>query len=159
MGELLVLVGTKGTKELDNIIEENKHMKQYIMPERSIAITESGSLIYAIAKAVNQGESILLLTESYYMLMELNALIMLSRGTKEEKEKYCKEFNIDINAILSSYKVHGYEVVDGELKELLLEEEGLISDYIDNMIRKYISMSDGIFYGLKEARDKDSDEI
>lgn len=148
--KLLILVG-KINNQFEEIIKNNiSGRKVLINPEKSLSIKEQFEFANVIAERISEGNNILLVTESDYILREINNYIMLSKAEGGIKQDLLTKYNIKEEYTINYDEVYGYEIYNNELIELEVIREGVISQYLNDMINYMNNKSDDIFYSIIE---------
>jgi DNA-directed RNA polymerase subunit H (RpoH/RPB5) len=135
--------GFKFTQAFSNLIvcpEVYKHPKEQVKIARKLA------------KKVNEGNHILLATNSDFIIKELNTLIMLNAlycGTEEDKKgakKIMKKHKYSSKELLDHKNVKYYEIINGEEKEKKVAEYGIETKSMDKVIDKMNDIQTEIIY-------------
>lgn len=150
--KLLVLIGVIENEIIESIAKDNitKSSRIYINPERKISIKEQLTYADGIALGLSEGHEIILITESDYILKELNTYIMFSYLSEDIKKDLLLKYNIKEEFIIDPNKVKGYEFYNDELIEMEIVKEGIISKYLDYTINYINGKLDDIFYSIED---------
>ncbi|HHP0406170.1 AAA family ATPase [Acinetobacter baumannii] len=117
-------------------------------PELNLHPSNQRLVARLIAKMVNMGLKIVVSTHSDYFVRELNSLIMLgeNNGNQVTKSQLLKKYSIDSQALLTKDKIGAYVFECGQLKEMEVNEEGIIAKTFDEQINQLNDSSDDIYY-------------
>jgi len=114
-------------------------------PELGLHPKDQVAVARLIARLVNVGMPVVLLTHSDYIIKELNTLIMLNNN---RFERIMDEFGYEKEELLDPNMVRAYEV-DGEkfIPEHIDAKYGIMADGFDDIIDTMNRIQDEIIYG------------
>lgn len=137
------------TKKGSSPIIQSKYDNFIVCPESRKHPQEQVKIARDLAKEVKNGKKIKLLTNSDYIIKELNTLIMLNvlyQQNKEKAEKIMKKFKYSKEELLDHKEVKYFEIKNNKIEEGKVTEEGILVKSIDKVIDKMNKIQNEILF-------------
>lgn len=116
-------------------------------PELNLHPSKQMLMAKLLANLVNLGIDVLITTHSDYIIKEINNLIMLSNNFND-KERIMKDYDYNMNDILTPDKVKAYFTIDQQIKSASVDNFGIDMKLFDNTIYDLNKKSDDIYYSI-----------
>lgn len=151
MGLLDIVIPNIVTGDYNTRIKNVDYDFKFILPERDEAKTCLRQINFArvIVTNTNMNQKVLLITNSDFIIREINNCIMLSNEF-DGKAEFMANNDYDCDHCLSAEKVSGYYCGDKEIKAIKMNKYGLICAEICNVINNANDVSDFLSDKMEE---------